>query len=110
MYNFDGSLYDIRMYNVYLTQNQHAQIILSNLKIDDMQWNIPVGARQYIEQIERFFKHKTPGSHSQYFNIRLSGLKIYDVSIRKDIEDIIRKTISKTAPVYVSLLRIEWDD
>ncbi len=110
VYGFDGIVYDVRMYDLYLTQSQQAQIILSNLHIEDVEWNIPIGARQYIEQIERFFKHRTPGNHSQYFSIRLSGLEIDDISIRKEIERIIKQTITKVAPTYVSVIGVEWDD
>jgi DNA-binding LytR/AlgR family response regulator len=42
----------------------------------DMIWNVETDDVQYIEEIERFFKHKLPGSKSTFFRIVLAGAKV----------------------------------
>lgn len=109
MYSFDGAVYDIRMYDNTLTQSQLAQVIMSSLYIDPLEWNIPVGARQYIERIERFFMNRQPGHSSQFYKIRLVGLNISDTTLRAKIEQIINNTIEKVAPAYTTMYAIEWE-
>lgn len=108
IYSFHGAFYDIRMYATALTHNQLSQIMLSNLKIQPIDWHMPIGVRQYVEQIERFFMNRFPGHASTLYKIRLIGLNITDPSIRTEIEDIIYKTVEKVAPAYTSLYEIEW--
>ena len=109
MYSFDGSVYGARIYDNALTQSQLAQIILSDVYIDPMEWNIPTAARQYIERVERFFMNRQPGHSSQFYKIRLVGLNITDTTLRSKIEQIINDTITKVAPAYTSLYAIEWE-
>ena len=70
---------------------------------------MPTGLQNYLEEIERFFKHKLPGMKSQYYNIRIVGLGIEDQTIRDLVEDIIRNTVTKISPIYTELLNIIWE-
>lgn len=107
-YGFDGKLYDIRSYNKTLTPNQIGQIILSSKNIEDINWNLPIKIRQFVEKIEGYFRHRPPGSHSQFYNIRLSGLGITDPDLKSQIEIIIRQAVNKISPAHTSLLNIIW--
>ena len=69
--------------------------------------NLPIGVQSFIEEIERFFKHKLPGSKSQMFNIKLNGLNITNTYTRATIEAIIRDTVTKIAPVHTQLYQVD---
>ncbi len=106
---FNGYIDDVRVYNSVLTATNMRNIMMIKFPYKDLKWNMPAGMQNYIEGIERFFKFKTPGSKSQYYNIRLSGLSITDPAVRVIIEDIIRQTVVKISPLYAELYQIIWE-
>ena len=110
MYSFDGRGYDSKIYDTALTQGQLAQLVLDAIKMEDVEWNMQTSQRQFIEQIERFFKHRVPGNASQMYNIRLVGLGITDPDLQKSIEDVIKNSIERVVPAYATLYNIEWDN
>ena len=75
----------------------------------DLIWNMPTGMRNYLEEVERFFKFKTPGLKSQFYNIKLIGLQITDPDLRNMIENIIKQTVKRVAPLYTELYKIIWE-
>ena len=75
---------------------------------EDLIWSIPTSQIQYIEGIERFFKHKAPGSKSTFFKIKLSGLSITDENTRAMIEASVKAAVERTKPAYSELISVEW--
>lgn len=73
----------------------------------DMTWNITVGQRNYIEQIERFFMHKMPGNKSKHFNIKIKNFAA-NLEQQALIEQAIRSTIYKITPADTTLHKIKW--
>lgn len=104
-----GSFNDLSLYSQILNTSDIRHIYLSKYDFKDLVWNMPSGIQSYVEEIVKFFKFKMPGQKSQYYNIYLKGLQITDESTREIIENIIKDTISKIAPLYTSLYRIVWD-
>jgi len=109
-YLFNGGIDDVRIYDHPLTRGNIGRIILNKYKIHDMTWNIPVGLKNYIEQIEHFFKHKIPGSKSNMFDIYLSNTGIDHQDMRIEIEKIIRESIPRITPNYTKLNNIYWTE
>jgi hypothetical protein len=108
-YFHSGSFNDLRIYDTILNNSDIQHIYLMEFSFKDLIWNMPSGIQSYIEEIVKFFKFKMPGQKSQYYNIRLVGLQIQDTGVRNIIEDIIKETVKKVAPLYTSLFRIIWD-
>jgi len=107
--SFIGKIDDIRIYSHALNNSDIRNLYMTKFDFKDIQWNMPTGIQNYIEEIERFFKFKLPGQKSQYYNIKLVGLQITDESIREMIEDIIKDTVKKIAPAYTELYNIVWE-
>jgi hypothetical protein len=107
---WNGNIDSIRIYNYALTPK--VITILNNEKIivEDIVWNIPTSNLQYIEIIDRFFKHQLPGFKSHFFNLKISGSQITDIQTRKIIEENIKKVIEQVKPAYTELFRIDWVD
>lgn len=108
-YGIKGRIDGLRIYNSVLNNFDIKHIELLDYKYRDMYWNMPVGVQSFIEEIERFFKHKLPGQKSQFYNITLSHLNITNIETRAIIEEIIRETVLKVSPVYTELYRIIWE-
>lgn len=104
-----GVFDDLRIYTNIINNSDIRHIYLDKYTFKDLIWNMPTGDRSYIEEIVKFFKFKTPGQKSQFYNIHLKGLQIQDVNTRYLIEDIIKNSIQKIAPIYTSLYKIIWD-
>lgn len=107
---FNGYIDNLKIYN-YALKSQNLPIFIRERFIgQDLIWNLPTAPLQYVEGIDRFFKHKLPGSKSTFFKVKLSGLKITDPNTRKTVETFIKNAIQQTKPSYAELLVIEWVD
>jgi hypothetical protein len=78
--------------------------------IQDIQFNIPCGRRNYTEEIERYFKATIPGSKSTLYNLVIKNTGITDIALRKALEARINDELKKTAPVYSKLNSIIWQN
>jgi hypothetical protein len=105
---FNGQIDTISIYNYAIPESYLQYFINSKIVSQNLIWNIPTGDLQYIETIERFFKHKMPGSKSQFFKLKIAGSQITDTNTRIIIEEYIKSSIERTKPAYTELLSIEW--
>jgi hypothetical protein len=111
-YKFIGDIAELRIYRKTLTRGELEQIYYSSnlaARNKDMIWNMLVGDRSYIEEIQHWFKFQLPGSKSKYFNINIYNLKIKD-EIKILIEDAIKENIKKISPINTELYKINWID
>jgi hypothetical protein len=107
---WNGYIDAIRIYDYAIDPRFIKYLTLEKTNASDIEWNIPTTSIQYVEEIDRFFKHRLPGSKSTFFNIKVSGSKITDPEVREQIERDIRAAISQNKPGYTELLRVEWID
>jgi len=107
---FDGYIDNVAIYD-YALEPQFLDIFVRKRFIgQDLIWNIPTSKIQYIEGIDRFFKHKLPGIKSPYFNIKISGTKIQDSKTKKVIEETLKNIVNQIKPLYTELLEVKWVD
>ena len=104
---------NIKIKNFYLydTPLNDYDIIMharQNENIEDIHFDIPCGRRNYLEEIERYFKADLPGSKSTLFNIILRNTGITDPKLQADIEQTLIKTLTNSAPAYSKLNKIKW--
>jgi hypothetical protein len=107
---WNGYIDSIRVYDYAIKPELIQYLVREKTVADDIIWNIPTTSLQYVEVIDRFFKHQIPGSKSAFFNIRLTGTQITDPSVRQRIENDIKLAVSQIKPAYTELLRVEWFD
>lgn len=109
--NYGGYVDDIRLYNDVLTQSDVERIYSSKFSYNDVIFNLDTTNNiNYIEEIDRFFKFKLPGSKSQFYNIKISGFNVTDPETRAIIEKNIKDAITHLAPFYSELYKITWVD
>ena len=110
-YLFNGNIADIRFYDITLN-NSDIRALAHNYQynqFNSLSWAIPTETRGYIEEIERFFLHRMPGSKSQHFNVKIKNSAIADPYVRGVIETNIRSAVTSIAPVYTKLRSIIWE-
>lgn len=107
---FNGKFESIKIYNYAMNPANFEMFLRASTPAQNLFWTLPTPVLQYIEQIERMFKNKIPGSKSSFFNIKLRGTDITDPQTRLIVEDEIRNIVSKIKPVYVEFLKVTWVD
>jgi len=110
-YLFNGGIADLRVYDIALKTSDLKALTKNYLinQFTDLDWNVPTGVRGYIEEIERFFLHRLPGSKSQFYNIRIKNSNITDPSVQAIVEENIRAAALNTAPAHTQLRSIIWE-
>ena len=110
-YTYSGKIADIRFYNIALNNSDIRAISKSYQynQFNNLSWTVDAPVRGYIEEIERFFLHRMPGSKSPYFNIKIKNSSIADPAVRAIAENNIRNTVNNIAPAYTQLLSIIWE-
>jgi len=80
----------------------------ANMKVRDINFYVPCGKRNFIEEIERFFKFKLPGHKSNVINLNINNSRIVDTQFKAELEGKIREIASKLIPAHVKLNNITW--
>jgi hypothetical protein len=105
---FNGKIGDIRMYDYAMSKINIETFLRASTLSNDIYWSMPIPLTQYVEVLERTFKHKLPGAKSQFFNLKLKGTNITDSTTRELIEAELREIVEETKLAYTDLLKIEW--
>jgi hypothetical protein len=106
---WDGYIDTVRIYDYAIDESLIQYFLKEKIIGNDITWNITTPLLQYVETIDRFFKHRTPGHKSNFFNIKINQSEITDPELRKIIENDIRTAFADTIPVNTELLNIEWN-
>ena len=98
------------MYSKSLSKGEIEQIYYSSdfsIPRDKLKWNVNIGERNYLEEIEHWFQMQLPSNKSKYFNINIHNLSVND-DVKKSIETAIKSNITKISPAYTNLYKINW--
>ena len=109
-YKYIGLVADLRLYNIALSQNDVEELYYSSSfspRIKSLKWNMKVGYRNYVEEIDQWFQFQLPTNKSKYYNINIHNLKIDD-SLKTNIELAISNVIGKLSPAHTELNKINW--
>lgn len=109
-YKFKGQMANLKIYNKFLNPKEIEQLYFSSpyaLSRLDLNWNIIIGDRNYIEKIDHLYKYQMPGSKSNYYNINIHN---FDISkdLKEAIETAIYNNIQNISPSNTFLNKINW--
>jgi hypothetical protein len=102
---------NISKYNIYnRTLNDYDIKFLARqgMNIQDINVDIPCGRRNYVEEIERYFKATVPGSKSTLYNLNITNTGITDKSLQQALATRILAELKDTAPAYSQINSINW--
>lgn len=80
------------------------------MNIRDIVFDVACGKRNYLEEIERYFKLNTPASKSTLFNLVIRNTGINDINLQRELEKRILEILDNTAPAYTKLNSIKWSN
>lgn len=96
-------LYNTPLYNFDILMHTRK-----NMNIRDINFNVACGRRNYIEEIERYFKLRPPGSKSTLFNLIIRNSGIKDPQLQYALEQRILNILKNSAPAYTKISNIKW--
>lgn len=105
---------DIKMKNVkvynrplnYFEIRDHYQVLQDTFNV---KWDIPIGQRNYIDTVERMFKHSLPGRKSEFVNINIKNTNITDPELINDIKAKVTERLADNLPIYCKINELGWD-
>lgn len=105
--------FNIKLKNIYLYSSPlnyfdicfHSKL---NDEISDVIFNMPSGKKSLLEEVERYFKFRTPGSKATIINVVLKNSGIDKVDLKLEIEKRILSLLNKTLPAYLKVGSIFW--
>lgn len=80
------------------------------MKMRDLYFDIACGRRNYLEEIERYFKLTTPSSKSTLFNLIIRNSGITDISLKTALEKRILNILKNSVPAHTKLNTIKWSN
>ena len=98
-------LYDkaLNYFDILFHNKQYQQI-------EDIIFDLPGSNRNYLEEIERYFKFRTPGNKSSIINIVLKNTGINNQQLRSELEKRISRLLAKAAPAYTKVKEFKWSN
>jgi hypothetical protein len=103
----DIAFKDLIGYNYALDSDAVCMLFFEYQKEKTLQWDIPVGKRDYIETMQQHFKYKLPGQKSAQFDLTLSNLGINDSELVTELKQIIANSINNIIPVHAQNRKLE---
>lgn len=104
-----GKLDDLRVYDKVLTTNDILVLSRKKLEFANIPFLVDIPTRQYLEEIDKFNMHRTPGFKSNVYNIRIINSELNDTTLRESIESAICNAVKKITPIGSKLNKIVWE-
>jgi len=102
------TIYNYNLYNTPLNDYDIKFLARQGMEIQDIVVDIPCGRRNYVEEIERYFKASIPGSKSTLYNLIITNSGITDQALQQALETRILTELKNTAPAYSQINSIKW--
>ena len=106
----DVKIKDFRLYNTVLAATHHKALSRVHADIHDMEWTIPSGSRQYLDIIDKVYKHRLPGRKSELYDISVINAGITGSTLQNTLTSTITDSLTGVAPLHTVLRSFKWSD
>ena len=102
-------LKNVKVYNDALRYFDTKFLYRLGKEIQPIEWHIPGGGRQYIETIDRFFKHRLPGHKTNFYEtVVTTNDALTAENLLQDYQSYIKSELSNYVPINNELDRSTW--
>lgn len=102
-------LKNVKVYNDSLRYFDTKFLYRLGKEIQPIEWHIPGGGRQYVETIERFFKHRSPGHKTNFYEtVVTTNPELSAADLVTDYQSYVGNQLSKYVPINNELDRSTW--
>jgi len=99
---------DFKLFNKALKDTDIGMLAKEHNDIRDIVFTVPAGRRNYLEEIERYFKAKVPGQKSTLYNLIIKNSGITDEGLKVELEKRLINRLQQLSPIYTKLNKIKW--
>jgi len=102
----------IKNFNIYNTPLNYFDIFFlarQGMTIQDIKLDFACGRKNYLEEIERYFKFSVPGNKSSLFNLIIRNSGIGDATLQAALEQRILTQLNNSIPGYTQVNSIIWE-
>jgi hypothetical protein len=109
----DFTYRDLEIENIYILDkhiNRFESLYFYSEKYppNDLVYNMPCGARSFIDTVEKTFNFNLPQFKTNVFDLNILNSGIFYQSVKEDLEKYINEKIKEYLPTYSNLRKINW--
>lgn len=93
------ALGNIKLYNASLTFNECRALYKVTTDLTPVRMSIPTGYRNYLDGIERMYKHQLPGRKSEMFDVNLYTTTVKSTALMGRVSAMINKNLPNDIPI-----------
>lgn len=99
---------NFKLFNEPLTFHQCRALFKQTTEPTQIRLSIPTGSRNYLDGVQRVYKHQLPGRKSELFDVNLYTTTVRSLNLMNDISDHVNKTIVNNIPINYKPRSFNW--
>ena len=99
-YGKGGNIQNFKIYDLNLSEDFINYLYLKNLKVDNLNFDIPCGSRNNIEEVNNFYSYNIPGRKNNNFKLYIKNGG-FDLETRDKIKSFLDLKLKKVLPANV---------
>lgn len=109
-YNFANgfSLNNYRVFNKYLNFQKIKMLSREGRDVQPVRLTIPIGRRNFIDNITTFYKNRPPGNKSNKFDISVVNQTLTSTELQNYMTNNIKQQLNPSLPINTQLDKIQW--
>jgi len=108
LYLNNCSISNLFVYNHALTYYECRALYKLTTDLTSIRITIPTGNRNYIDGIDKFFKHERPGRKSELFDVNLYTTTVTDVDLMDRISKQVSSVLYQNIPINFTPHTFNW--
>ena len=104
----NAKIKDFRLYNTVLAATHHKALSRVHADIHDIEWTVPCGSRQYLDIVDKMFKHRLPGRKSEMYDVSIINADVTDSTLQNTLTSTVVDTLTGSTPLHTVLRSFKW--
>lgn len=105
-----NTLSDLRVYNEYLNFYKIKSLTRKSRTILPLTLTLPTGRRSYLDKIQKFYRHRTPGRRSDTVDVDIIPEGNVQAEFKSKLRDELKNMLSVSLPVNKKIREVNWID
>ena len=101
---------NIYILNKFIDRFESLYFYSEKYPSNDVSYNMPCGARSFIDTVEKVFKFNLPQYKTSVFDLDILNSGIFYEDIKDDLENYINQRLTEFLPAHSNLRNINWLD
>lgn len=107
-YGTGGSISNLKVYNTTINRSLAEYLYLKDKKIDDLNFDIPCGTRNNIEEVDNLYSYIIPGRKDNNIKIYIKNAYM-DETTKATVKEYLKNTLPRQLPSNVDFVDFNFD-